>query len=404
MDKSSKQKKLGQYFTTNKDLLENLHKLVKNTNGSILEPSFGQGDIIKYLIENGDTRRIVGIELDSSINPIINVSDKVILIYEDFLKFETDELFASIVGNPPYFKLPKNNNTNSKSVLGTTNIYVAFIEKAFHLLEDEGELVFIIPSDFFKLTSASKLKELMLRAGSFTNIYHPHKENLFDKASQDVIIFRYQKGVFEKTIWYNAEQKEVFNSKGNIYFKELDSLQEQHRLDELFDIKVGMVSGAEKIFANEELGNVVIYSANGYKRQIMLDTLDDVENAVVQHLIQFRKHLQDRKIKKFNDQNWFQWGCLRNKKFMEENKGKSCIYAKVLTRNPNVFHKGHVVYYDGSLLCLYPKKELQSHILDSVVEYLNSKDFLHHFLYSGRYKIGQKTLSDAYIPKHILQH
>lgn len=402
MDKLSRQKKLGQYFTTNKDLLENLHKLVKNTNGSILEPSFGQGDIIQYLLENGDTRRVVGVELDSSINPIVKVSDKVTLVYEDFLKFDTKELFASIVGNPPYFKLKDNPNT--KSILGTTNIYVAFIEKAFHFLEDKGELVFIIPSDFFKLTSASKLKELMLGAGSFTHVYHPHKENLFDKASQDVIIFRYQKGVFEKSIWYNAERKEVFNSKGNIYFKELDNLQEQHRLDELFDIKVGMVSGAEKIFANEELGNVVIYSANGYKRQIMLDTLDDRENAAVQHLMQFQKALQDRKIKKFNEHNWFQWGCLRNKRFMEENKGKSCIYAKVLTRNPNVFHKGIVDYYDGSLLCLYPKKELSSIMLDNIIESLNSKEFLQHFLYSGRYKIGQKTLSDAYIPEYILQN
>jgi adenine-specific DNA-methyltransferase len=165
-----------------------------------------------------------------------------------------------------------------------------------------------------------------------------------------------------------------------------------------------MVSGAEKIFANDKIGNVVLYSASGFKRQIMVETLGTDNNAIMEHLNQFQKQLQERKIKKFNEHNWFQWGCLRNKKFMEEHKGKSCIYAKVLTRNPCVFQKGTIDYYDGSLLCVYPKKEMHPHTLDNVIEYFNTKEFLHHFLYSGRYKIGQKTLSDAYIPQHILEH
>jgi adenine-specific DNA-methyltransferase len=397
-----KQKQLGQYFTTNKDLLSNLYKFIHNTTGSILEPSFGQGDVIQHLLENGNTRKIVGIEIDTTIKPIVNVNDNVVFKYEDFLKFETTDVFSSIIGNPPYFKLKDNPNT--RSILGTTNIYVAFIEKAFHLLDDNGELVFIIPSDFFKLTSASKLKELMVKHGSFTDIYHPHKENLFSKAAQDVIIFRYQKCVFTETIRYNGEDKKVICSKGNIYFRDTDCNVEQLRVDDVFEIKVGMVSGAEKVFANKEFGNVVVYTASGFKRQIMIEQINNDDDALVKYLLQFRQQLQERKIKKFNDHNWFQWGCLRNKKFMEEKKGKDCIYAKVLTRNVSVFQKGQVDYYDGSLLCLYPKKELHPHVIDTITQYLNTKDFLQHFLYSGRYKVGQKTLSDAFIPKHILEH
>ncbi len=395
-----KQKQFGQYFTTNIELLSNLHNLIRNNNGTILEPSFGQGHIIKYLREHNVDREIVGVEIDDSIKTLI-VEDEITHLYiKDFLTFQSNVLFSTIVGNPPYFKLKDNPNKNT--ILKTTNIYIAFIEKAFHLLADGGEILFIIPSDFFKLTSASKLKELMLANGSFTDVYHPHKENLFEKATQDVIIFRYQKGLSSKMISYNGVEKEVILSKGNIYFKDAECEVEQVRLEDIFDIKVGMVSGAEKIFANETLGNINIYTASGYKKQIMIDQMPaNEDNSVYMHLMQYRDQLQNRKIKKFNDNNWFQWGCLRNKKFMEDKKGKICIYSKVLTRSPCVFSIGNVDYYDGSLLCIYPRCEMQTDALKKILDHLNSKSFLQHFLYSGRYKIGQKTLANAYIPKCI---
>ena len=61
------------------------------------------------------------------------------------------------------------------------------------IYENNGELIFIIPSDFFKLTSASKLLNNMILNGTFTHIYHPHNEKLFENASIDVIVFRYCK-------------------------------------------------------------------------------------------------------------------------------------------------------------------------------------------------------------------
>ena len=54
-----------------------------------------------------------------------------------------------------------------------------------------GELIFIVPFNFFKLTSVSKLLNKMMNKGTFTDIYHPHNEKLFEYASIDIIIFRY---------------------------------------------------------------------------------------------------------------------------------------------------------------------------------------------------------------------
>ena len=90
---------------------------------------------------------------------------------------EITKKYKTIIGNPPYVKT-KNGN-----------LHIDFTDKCYELLDDNGKLIFIVPSDFLKMTSSGKLLEKMMSNGSFTHIYHPNKENLFKNASVDVIIF-----------------------------------------------------------------------------------------------------------------------------------------------------------------------------------------------------------------------
>ena len=403
---ASGKKDMGQFFTTNEKLLQCVYDFIKNTQGDILEPSFGKGHIIQYLQNKGVTknRKIYGKELDDTLTSIFKDDDNIGVDFCDYLSFNTTKRFATIVGNPPYFKLKAKDNKNPDTILKCTNIYVAFIEKAYHMLNDDGELIFIIPSDFFKLTSACKLKELMIKSGSFTHVFHPHEENLFEKASQDVIVFRYQKGHKTNKTMYNNEPYIMTCSQGNIYFESATSIQyERVKLCDIFDIKVGMVSGAEKIFANEEFGNISILTSGGLKTEILIDKIPADGTELHSYFVLHKKNLIERKIKKFNEDNWFQWGCLRNLKFMDAELGKPCVYAKAITRNKNVFTIGTVQHYDGSLLCMFPKNPVVAQKLDEITKYLNTDDFLHNFLYSGRYKVGQKTLGDNFIPKSLLE-
>ena len=75
----------------------------------------------------------------------------------------------------------------------TGNIYIEFIERCFDLLNENGELIFIVPSDFIKLTSCEKVINLMMENGCFTHFIYLNNESLFSKASIDVITFRYCK-------------------------------------------------------------------------------------------------------------------------------------------------------------------------------------------------------------------
>ena len=90
-------------------------------------------------------------ELDESIELLEGI-DREKVKYGDFMKANITKKYKTIIGNPPYIK---------KS---SGNLYLEFIKKCFNLLKIKGELIFIVPSDFLKLTSASKLLNNMLES------------------------------------------------------------------------------------------------------------------------------------------------------------------------------------------------------------------------------------------------
>ena len=100
----------------------------------------------------------------------------------------------------------------------------------------------------------------------------------------------------------------------------------------------------------------------------------------------------NRKIKKFNENNWFEWGAPRNIKTIEQNDGRPCVYVRTLTRNDRVAFKGAVSYFGGKLLCLIPHVDVD---MNRIVEFLNSYEFRKNYIYAGRFKIGQRQLANA---------
>ena len=71
---------------------------------------------------------------------------------------------------------------------------------------------------------------------------------------------------------------------------------------------------------------------------------------------------------------------------------KPIFYIHNLTRKEDVAFLGKVDYFGGNLLILIPKKECD---LKKVVNYLNSVSFKKNFIYSGRFKIGQRQLANS---------
>lgn len=371
-------KSLGQYFTISEELQNKVFELIKNKNEYLLEPSFGAGHLLKKFLEYNKNYPMDCYELDKTIKPIVKFNKNQSLKYGDFTKQKIIKRYKTVIGNPPYVKQK------------TGNLYLKFIELCFNYLDTNGELIFIVPSDFIKLTKASKLIKKMIESGSFTHFYFPNKENLFEEASIDVCVFRYEKDLKQDTVLVNDEQHYIENNDGILTFSK--TKKEGKLLSELFDVYVGIVSGRDEIY-KVDFGNIdVLIDKDKTEKFIYTDTFPTNNKKIDTHLEKHKSELLKRKIKKFHEKNWFQWGAPRNKKTVENNLDKSCIYIKNVTRTTDVSFIGKVQYFSGNLLCLIPKGTIEQTQLKKIVQYFNSSEFQKNYIYSGRFKIGHKQV------------
>ena len=106
-------------------------------------------------------------EIDNDLELLDNINQENLNIqYADFIDSNINKTYDTIIGNPPYVKKTKG------------NLYLEFIEKCFDLLNEDGELIFIVPSDFFKLTNSQDIINKMTIYGTFTHVFLPYNEKL----------------------------------------------------------------------------------------------------------------------------------------------------------------------------------------------------------------------------------
>jgi adenine-specific DNA-methyltransferase len=371
-------KELGQFFTINEGLQQYVFDRVKHKGSLLLEPSFGAGHLLKKFVESDSEYPMICYEIDSSIKPCITIGSQQQIVYNDFMSQQFDTTFKTIVGNPPYVQKSDG------------NLYLHFIKKCFELLDDDGELIFIVPSDFLKLTSASKIISEMVKCGSFTHFLYPNDEKLFDRASVDVVVFRYEKGLFTERVEVNDTLKYYNVIDGIVTFT--DTPMSGDIVSNVFNVYVGLVSGKDEVY-KVPFGNSEILVDEGEREKFIFTTSFPTGNREIdEHLMNNKQVLIERKIRKFNDGNWFEWGAPRNLKTIEENLNRPCIYMKNLTRSNVVAFKDKVSYFGGKLLCLIPRCDVN---LDKTIEFLNSHKFKKNYTYAGRFKIGQRQLANA---------
>ena len=149
---------------------------------------------------------------------------------------------------------------------------------------------------------------------------------------------------------------------------------------------------------DEEFGNITLLNKKEQRdKYIFIHKFPTKNEKLNIYMLTNKNTLINRKIKKFTEDDWFKWGAPRNQKNIEKNIGKECIYVSNLTRNKEVAFIGKVEYFGGSLLMMVPKKKID---LKKIVEYLNSEKFKSNYMFSGRFKIGHKQLSNVLYTFH----
>jgi adenine-specific DNA-methyltransferase len=145
-------------------------------------------------------------------------------------------------------------------------------------------------------------------------------------------------------------------------------------------------------------GNIDVLTDKGsIAKYVFAETFPTTNTQIDAHLLAHKDVLMSRRIKRFSESNWFEWGAPRNISSIRASWGRPCIYVKNMTRSKEVAFVGTVQYFGGTLICIIPKPDTNPELHD-IAGYLNSGAFQTNYMYSGRFKIGHKQISSAIVP------
>ncbi len=364
---------LGQVFTPKTTVAQML--ALRKNKGRVLEPSCGDGAFANEL----PAGERVAIEYDESVAPAYALN-------MDFFDFPLSEKFETVIGNPPFVKYQSISPDTRKKLDMTlfderSNLYLFFIHKCIQHLEDGGELIFITPRDFLKATSAVRLNEFIFESGTITDIIDLGDAEVFPGFSPNCVIFRFEKGNFTRQ---TNVTRNFLHVNGMLLFTERDY---SVSLADLFSVKVGAVSGADRVFEHPN-GNLDFVCSTTIDTGVTRRMFYNVE---VPELLAHRDKLLARGIKRFDSTNWFMWG----RAYPETDAPRIYVNAKTRRLAPFFLHDSKA--FDGSVLALMAKNPEIN--LEKCCSMLNQVDWEElGFVCDGRFLFSQRSLQNTLLP------
>lgn len=327
----------------------------------------------------------------------------------DFFALQDAERFATIIGNPPYVRYQdisaSTRQGTRRSVLdGRANLYLFFIEKCLRHLAPGGELIFITPRDFLKATSAIPLNRLLFSAGTITDFIDLGDMKLFDGATPNCAIWRFEQGNLSRRtrhavlgsadgvaglarlVW---EERHFVESSGHLNFTRGDYAL--HLADIAF-VKVGAVSGADELYASDDFGNrnfvcSATVATGETRRMLWCEPGEAAPAALLAH----KERLIARRIRPFDESNWWQWGRGYHQ------SAQPRIYVNSKTRRPQPFFVHQCTHYDGAVLAIFPRDPaVDVRVLASALNGVDWADL--GFVCDGRFLFTQRSLEQSPLP------
>lgn len=372
---------LGQVFTPEK--VVQLMLSLRKRRGRVLEPSCGDGAFARRLAG------CVAIELDSRVAP--DYAQNL-----DFFAYPLNERFSTVIGNPPYVKYQDIGAATKRLLDGTlfdrrSNLALFFIQKAVQHLRPGGELIFIVPREFIKLTAARKLNQWLFELGTITHWIETGDTRLFDGAVPNCAIFRYELGNFSRKTEYREwngawETRQFVAMDGQLTFPKVHL---SVPLASIFEVRVGAVSGADQVFEHP----------SGNREFVCSKTVDTgrtrrmIYNVKHPALAPHKGMLLQRRVKAFDETNWWMWG-----RVFHDAPGRPRIYVNGRTRRSAPFFTHECEAYDGSILALFLK--IEGVEIQRAIDLLNTAvpwaDL--GFMVDGRFVFSQRSLQTLMLP------
>lgn len=421
----------GQFFTTSPSVQRVMLSLVDHADGRFLEPSAGAGHLVKALEQACPSAVIDAVELDDNIPAVCRTR----ITNADFFAFADASTagYDVVFGNPPYVSWKAMEESSKLSSIAVkagysekTNLYHLFIDRCIDLLADNGEMVLIVPKEWLYASSAAPLRKKISESGHISHIVDCGEEKLFTDANVPaLLIFRFVKTerTADMRVSYASdltgamtgewEKKELVdkNSRWLLLHEELArKVSTWGRLGDVMSVKVGMVTGLDKVFRvsgteDFEEGTVATYlTTKGIERFIDVNHIDnwnDMPPRTAAYLLAHKEQLLARRITVFSETNWWKYGAVRNRRAMDSSAKRIYAYARTRSQSPFFAGSAEAVYYSGGVLGLFARsKNVDPH---DYLDALNSAEFREvleaMFLATGnKMSLQPATLEDAPFP------
>jgi len=157
---------------------------------TILEPSCGTCEIVNYCDNLFNGTHIDAIEFNAKIFELVkelSFKNKVTLLHQDFIHFNSSIKYDLIVGNPPYFVLEKGYKIPKKMepyICGRPNMFGLFIIQSISMIGPNGIVAFIIPKSFLNSVYYSKIRNYIKETCKIVEIIDFEKDNKFIDTQQ----------------------------------------------------------------------------------------------------------------------------------------------------------------------------------------------------------------------------
>ena len=185
---------------------------------------------IKYILE----KNIVGFDIDNKavkecVSNLNNVASKYNLENIKWQIIKTDSLdksfvskyfnsFDFVVGNPPYVRIQHLGSERRNKIQndwrfcknGSTDIFIAFFELGFSLLNKSGKLGYITPNTYLKTKAGESLREFIKTSKSLKTIIDFEHYQLFENVTTYSVITIFDKNRHKNTFsLYKGDGKNI---------------------------------------------------------------------------------------------------------------------------------------------------------------------------------------------------
>lgn len=332
-----------------------------------------------------------------------------------------------VVANPPYIRIHDLDCDLSGYAFtneGMKDIYLAFYELGFRMLNETGEMCYITPSSWFTSTAGQKMRDYIIENQNLAYIEDYGHYQLFENATTYVAITLFNKkknGKVEYVTMVRTNDDDGFwEGKitvpyedmcigGKFYFScktMLDKMREiteygngLKKEDKAFEVKNGFATLADDVFIQKDSHSFdgtqqnvipVIKSSTGkqewcyypYDKSGKLLEEKDVNTIVTEALGQHREKLEARAT----TEPWYAFGRTQaindtfNKKIAVSSLVRNIYDVKLVEAGPGVG------VYGG--LYILPRKQPPCGIMNFIVNKLQNPEFLAYVKLLGKYKSG----------------